>query len=130
MELPFSFSSYESLNFWFTYPPSAFHCLILILYARWQISCIDRYTYPLALLLYFNQRYPLITMDAEDTATLTSLEQINSKIKVPFFLLVVMWSLGVIDWSPPKYEGIQDIFRRPLFGKYTSVCLFVCLNQQ
>ncbi|KAJ8020882.1 hypothetical protein HOLleu_40592 [Holothuria leucospilota] len=57
-----------------------------------------------------------MTMDAEDTAPLTDNERVNSKRKVPFLLLVVMWSLGVIDWSPPKNRGSHDIFPRPLIG--------------
>ncbi|KAJ8020880.1 hypothetical protein HOLleu_40590 [Holothuria leucospilota] len=57
-------------------------------------------------------------MDVEDLTPLTRKEQINSRRKPTVLLLVVLWSMGIINWSPPNGEGDEDLFLGPIIGNF------------
>ncbi|KAJ8020586.1 hypothetical protein HOLleu_40218 [Holothuria leucospilota] len=57
-------------------------------------------------------------MDLEDMTSLTRSTQINPRRKPPILLLAVIWSLGIISWTSPQYEGNPDIFSSPIVGNF------------
>ncbi|KAJ8020583.1 hypothetical protein HOLleu_40215 [Holothuria leucospilota] len=56
-------------------------------------------------------------MDSQEVTLLINNSREKFRTRVPIFLMVVMWSLGIIDWSPPRCDGNQYYLYCPIIGR-------------